>query len=297
MTTALLLLIPLFISGVQSTTEDDLAQGAFEGLGCTVTNPRIDNIRLSNADTDFFEVRNIIERMERTLDESSPTRDARVRVNVPRDCSHVDSTQSGVFSIMPSECDEPIQVFCDMETDGGGWTVIQRRQNGAVGFNRGWVNYEKGFGSKYSEYWLGNDALFWLTAQDRYELRVDLGDFQGDTRYAVYEHFKVGDRGTRYKLILGGYKEGDAGDALSSHNHAPFTTPDYDNDKATTGNCAGYFFSGWWFTNCYHANLNGIYRPNGEELDVRGIVWSEWRSLNISLKSTEMKIRPIQIPQ
>lgn len=87
------------------------------------------------------------------------------------------------------------------------------------------------------------------------------------------------------------------GDALSRHNHAPFTTPDYDNDKATTGNCAGYFFSGWWFTNCYHANLNGIYRPNGEELDIRGIVWNEWRSLNISLKSTEMKIRPIQIPQ
>ncbi|KAJ8040583.1 Techylectin-5B [Holothuria leucospilota] len=82
------------------------------------------------------------------------------------------------------------------------------------------------------------------------------------------------------------------GDAFSLHDRAFFTTQDYDNDKASSGNCAAHFGSGWWFNNCYHVNLNGLYRTNGEKADARGIVWSEWRGLNISLQYSEMKIRP-----
>ena len=41
-----------------------------------------------------------------------------------------------------------IQTRCDMETDGGGWTVILRRQRYVPGtdFRRGWEDYENGFG-------------------------------------------------------------------------------------------------------------------------------------------------------
>ena len=41
-----------------------------------------------------------------------------------------------------------IEVFCDMDTDGGGWTTIQRRVNGSVDFNRPWVDYKNGKRSK-----------------------------------------------------------------------------------------------------------------------------------------------------
>ena len=96
-------------------------------------------------------------------------------------------------------------VFCDTETAGGGWTVIQRRVDGSVDFNRSWSDYEKGFGDLNGEFWYGLKSMNCLTQTDQWELRIDF-EFQNKTRsYLHYNEFKVGSATDEYPLTIGGF--------------------------------------------------------------------------------------------
>ena len=106
-----------------------------------------------------------------------------------------------------------MQVLCDMTTDGGGWTVFQRRLDGSVDFYRAWESYKNGFGDLNSEFWLGNDNLHRLTASADVMLRVDLEDFDGNITYAEYTTFQVADEADKYRITIGGYN-GTAGDSM-----------------------------------------------------------------------------------
>ena len=50
-----------------------------------------------------------------------------------------------------------------------------------------------------------------MTAFKRQELRIDLGDWDGNKRYAKYDNFRVGSENTKYKLISIGNYHGNAG--------------------------------------------------------------------------------------
>ena len=120
---------------------------------------------------------------------------------------------SGVYTINP-DGGNSIQVLCDMTTEGGGWTVFQRRLDGSVDFYRGWESYKNGFGNLSGEFWLGNDNIHRLTDSDDVILRVDLEDFEGNITYAEYTTFKVADEADKYRLLIRGY-DGTAGDSMA----------------------------------------------------------------------------------
>ena len=91
--------------------------------------------------------------------------------------------------------------------------VFQRRQDGSVDFYRNWESSRQGFGDLSGEFWLGNDNLHRLTAQGEYRLRVNLGDFNGNTAYAVYDTFRVAGASYDYRLTVDNYS-GTAGKQL-----------------------------------------------------------------------------------
>nr|KAG5693354.1 hypothetical protein BaRGS_017647 [Batillaria attramentaria] len=147
-----------------------------------------------------------------------------------------------------------IRVYCDMETDGGGWTVD---------FYRKWTEYERGFGDLTNEFWLGLDNIYRLTSTQSFTLRVDLEDFDGNTTYAEYRNFSISGPDDFYRLHISGYS-GTAGDSLAYHNNRAFTTYDRDRDSYSDGSCAVQHHGAWWYKKCYHSNLNGRYKQSAE---------------------------------
>ncbi|XP_041867359.1 fibrinogen-like protein 1 [Melanotaenia boesemani] len=214
----------------------------------------------------------------------------------PSDCAslyHNGVRHSGVYTVImfPGTI---LPVYCDMDTEGGGWTVFQRRRDGSVNFNRGWLEYRDGFGEARGEHWLGNQHLHLLSNQGHYSLRIDLQDWSHVHRYALYQSFRIDNEENDYRLHVSGFS-GTVEDSFGwYHDQHGFSTPD-------TGNiCAEISHAGWWFHQCFYANLNGVYYKGGRYslkannlLGPDGIVWFSWRDSDFySMKAVTMMIRP-----
>ena len=100
---------------------------------------------------------------------------------------------------------EPVSLYKYMTSSGGGWTVFQRRVDGSCDFYRGWNDYKNGFGDLDGEFWLGLDKINRLSNSGEDVLRVDLEDFENETRYAHYSKFAVAGETDKYRLTVGGY--------------------------------------------------------------------------------------------
>ena len=197
---------------------------------------------------------------------------------------------SGLY-VLPNYCKDDhleAEAYCDTSNGGGGWLVVQRRQDGSVDFNRTWMEYEDGFGKLTGEFWYGLRALHCLTGQGGWEMRMDIKLANGTNIFLQYEQFKVASAKDKYKLTVGGF-QGTTTDPMAYHNGMYFTTKDSDNDQFSTHNCAINNYSrstpagGWWYRRCsyiqpnMHYNHNSMIRLN-----------NKWHSLPF----IEMKIRP-----
>ncbi|XP_071963850.1 fibrinogen-like protein A [Antedon mediterranea] len=206
-------------------------------------------------------------------DEGSDFQDTQVLKDYPRDCTDLlernSEATSGAYMINIRDGGKPFRVYCDMDTDGIIVNVyldlpkflqnVNLREDGSMNFYRNWPTYKAGFGNVNSEHWLGNDNIHRLTSDGQFELRVDMSTFEGESAYANYGNFRIGDEESNYKLICGNYS-GNAGDSLSYHNNHRFSTFDQDHDTAASS-CSVSYKGAWWYryVGCHVSNLNGLY--------------------------------------
>lgn len=128
------------------------------------------------------------------------------------------------------------------------WSVILRRQDGSVDFNRGWLDYKTGFGNPNEEFFIGLENLYTMTTYgEPQELFIVLKDLNNQTRYAQYDKFVVASELEKYMLKDLGNYTGNAGDSLRLHKEAKFSTKDEDNCKWNKTKHSEDFNGGWWF--------------------------------------------------
>ncbi|XP_050687491.1 techylectin-5A-like isoform X2 [Eriocheir sinensis] len=214
----------------------------------------------------------------------------------PVDCADylmAGATSSGVYEIYPFSCTcaRSVRVWCDMETDGGGWTVFLKRQKqtNQLDFNRTWLEYKEGFGSPEQEYWLGNEELHQMTYSREYTIRLDVESTSGGSDYTTYDGFKVGTEDSRYQLTVSGSLRGDTNvmNCFRSLRNRYFTTLDRDYDSYS-GNCAAIKGGGWWYNNCRDFNPTSTYNSSL----TLSCYYSYYNKYQNNLRNLQLKIRP-----
>mgnify|MGYP001086460831 CR=1 FL=1 len=97
-------------------------------------------------------------------------------------------------------------VFCSNRSQSQ-WLLIQNRQSNNVDFNRTWMEYRYGFGQfvNRTNFWIGNENLYWLTNHYQCRLKIELTNRYNETRRAFYETFRIGNHNDDYRLYIDEY--------------------------------------------------------------------------------------------
>ncbi|XP_060660326.1 fibroleukin-like [Drosophila nasuta] len=186
-----------------------------------------------------------------------------------------DGKSAGNHSIQLS--DKTIEVICEAATAGPGWIIIQRRIDDDVKFDRSFREYKDGFGNLENSFFIGLRNLYALLSVQQHELFIALESLSGETRYARYNNFQIGNENARFKLLSLGEYEGTAGNGL--HNSLGNKFLPYDSTIITYEKVTN---NGWWIDEA----------RNGIESNLNDII-SQWNTWPVSFKSVKMMIRPI----
>ena len=129
-----------------------------------------------------------------------------------------------------------------------------------MSFERCWNEYVAGFGDVDRNFWLGLDAIHYLTEAQPMSLQIDVEPYHTPAVSISYQQFHVGDAASEYLLTITSDTQGynTLYTSMNYHSGRRFSTYDNDND-ISHGNCAEDFRAGWWFSSCHMLNLNGVY--------------------------------------
>lgn len=165
--------------------------------------------------------------------------------------------ENGKYVIYPRGGKE-IVVYCDFTTNGGGWTVIQRRNKGDTLFPTSEESYNNGFGPVDGEFWLGNKKIHQL---GRGQMMAVVYENSTSYFYDLYSEFYVLhnsmlDISGRSGMLPEGFLNSDIDGPLL------FVAP-----KASkfSSDCVSSSDGGWWFRgNCGGKNLNAERKECGK---------------------------------
>lgn len=277
----------IFVITVMSMSSCVLAQKSLDDLPFNLENKEMIH------DEDLTKIIN--------LDEVIKVSKYKHRINYTKDCDelyHLGHMKSGLYVIEP-ENTRYLVVFCLMDYDCSGWTVIQNNShNGEITWTEAWTTYKYGFGNLEADHYLGNEYIYKITQQKVYKLRVvlnfDVPDNQqsrpkNETRYSEYAPFTLEDENDKYRIRLGAYR-GDAGDALvqgtsAVHDNQQFSTK----DKGINRSCAR-MRGGWWYDN----SVSSAQCSHNALLNQKYII--KWATYCSSCLRSLMIIKPIHCP-
>ncbi|XP_023037476.2 microfibril-associated glycoprotein 4-like [Drosophila willistoni] len=182
---------------------------------------------------------------------------------------------------------EPFNALCNADVQGGGWIVIHKRFDRSESFNRSWSDFSHGFGQLNGEFFIGLEQLHRITNSERYELRIQLENFDRTFDFASYNNFSIVNASNDYALESLGDFLGTIDNLLEIVLNGKFSTFDHDVDAYDSYNCA-LNYSAWWFSkNCFGPKLNGIHYKR-QFYALGSMSWDG----NSALKAVQMLIRP-----
>ena len=170
--------------------------------------------------------------------------------------SEVYSIKTGAFS--------KSEVWCDMDSAGGGWITILRRTSTdtSTSFTRFQDEYFSGFGNLKEDFWLGLENMHLFTKKGEWEMRVDL--YNSDNKsvaHIQYDMFKVTGY-PDYRLQISGFhsSEDKLRDSLVEFNNMKFRVKQDISDVSQEVDCANDR-GGWWYLDkfCFR---NGVALTN-----------------------------------